>query len=63
MKEEKKPLMYYLWYSQFIIIPLLLLFLAGFIIYSRLFGIPCWAFDGASMNTTWAQEMILKCGN
>ncbi len=44
-----------------IIVFLLLLFGLGLIIWTRLLGIPCWAFDGGIVNDAITREIIERC--
>ena len=40
---------------------LLTVFLFGFVLWSKIFGIPCWSFEGGAFNNTITREVIERC--
>lgn len=39
----------------------LMVFGAGLIIWTEVFGVPCWAFDGATINDSVTREILERC--
>ena len=59
--EGMKPIIDYVVWIFPVTLVSLLLFGLGLIAWTRLFGVPCWAFDGGVINDTITREIIERC--
>ncbi len=60
-KKEFKGALFYIFRGLQISIIILLLFLVVLVVWTNVFGLPCWAFIGGKINNSVTMDIIERC--